>query len=82
MLNLRGVPTDPFQSRVGTYLDNLCGGVNYNTQILDTLYAHMNVVRPPTIPPQCPYIPTWEELWMPRGDGAGGSGMHGEENDD
>lgn len=76
-----GVLTDPFQIQVGTYLDNLHGGVNYNTQILDTIFTHMNVVRPPTIPPQCPYIPTWEELWIPGDDGAGGSGAQDEDDD-
>ena len=76
------MPTNPFQSRVGMYLDNLLGVFNYNTQFLNTLFAHMNAVRPPTIPPHCPYIPTWEELWMTRDDGAGGSGMHDEEDDD
>lgn len=69
-----GIPTDRFQSWVGTYLDNLCGGVTYNTQILKGIYSDMHVVRPPTVPPQFPYIPTWEELWMPRGDGARTSG--------
>lgn len=77
-----GVPTDLFQSKVGTYLDNLRGEVTYNTQILEAMFSHMNVVRPPTVPPQCPYIPTWEELWMPRGDGVRTSGENVDDDDD
>ena len=77
-----GVPTDPFQSWVGTYLDNLRGGVTYNTQLLEGLYSHMNVVRPPTVPPHCTYILTWEELWMSRGDGVGTGGENIDEEDD
>lgn len=32
------VPTDPFQSRDGTYFDNLCGGVNYHNQTIGVLF--------------------------------------------
>ena len=63
-----GVPTDLFQSRVGTYLDNLCGGINYHNQAIDVLFSHLKVERPPTMPPHYPYIPTWEELWSRQGD--------------
>ena len=77
-----GIPIDPFQSRVGSYLDNLRGGMTYNTQMIEAMFSHMNVVRPPTMQPQCPYIFTWEELWMPRGDGAGTSGVNEDDEDD
>ena len=76
-----GIPTDPFQSRVGLYLDNLCVGVNYNTQVLDALYTHMNMERTPTTPPHCPYIPTWKELWTRQGDGVGTSGAQRDDDD-
>ena len=46
-----GVPTDPFQSQVDSYLDNLRGGMTYTIKMLETMFYHMNVVRPPTMPP-------------------------------
>ena len=38
-----GMPTDPFQSRVDTYLDNLRERVNYHNQAIDVLFTHLNV---------------------------------------
>lgn len=56
------IPIDLLQSRVGTYFDNLCGGVNYHNQAIDVLFTQLNVGQPPTMTPHYPYIPTWEEL--------------------
>lgn len=49
-----GVPTNSFQSRVGTYLDNLRGSVNYHNQAMDVLFSHLHIERPPTMPPHYP----------------------------
>lgn len=76
-----GVPTNPFQSRVGTYLDNLRGGVNYHNQAIDVLFTHLNMERPPTMPPHYPFISTCEELSTRHGDGAGTSGVLDDKDD-
>lgn len=39
-----GMRTDPFQSRFGSYLDNLCGGMHHNTQMFEAMFSHMGVV--------------------------------------
>ena len=78
---VQGVPTDPFQSRVGTYLDNLRGHAIYHTQLTEGIYSHLGVTRPPSMPPQYPYFPTWEELWRPQDDGAGPSGAQDHDDD-
>ena len=79
--HVQGVPTDPFQSRVGTYLDNLRGHAIYHTQLTEGIYSHLGVTRPPFMPPQYPYFPTWEELWRPQNDGAGPSGAQDQDDD-
>ena len=77
-----GVSIKSFQSWVGTYLANLHGGVNYHNQAIDILFSHLNVERPPTMPPHYPYIPTWEELWSRQGDGIWLSGARNDGDDD
>ena len=78
---VQGVPTDSFQSWVGTYLDNLRGHGIYHTQFTEGIYSHLGVTRPPSMPPQYPYFPTWEELWRPQDDGAGPSGAQDQDDD-
>ena len=46
--HVQGVPTDPFKSRVGTYLDNLRGNAIYHTQLTEGIYSHLGVTQPPS----------------------------------
>ena len=77
-----GVPTDPFQSRVGYYLENIQGVVHYQNQAIDGIYLHFHIERQPSMPTRAPYIPTWEEIWTSHNFGAGLSGAIVDENDE
>ena len=75
------VPTESFQSRVGTYLDILHGGVNYHNKTTDVLFSQFHIERLPLVSPHYPYILTWEELWSQQGDGVGPSGTRDDGDD-
>lgn len=49
---------------------------------MDVIYSHLHMEHSPNMPPQLPYIPTWEELWAPKIFGAGTSGAHGDEDNE
>ena len=53
-----GVHTDPLQSRVGYYLDNIRGMIHYQNRAIDMIYTHFQIERKPDMPPHGPYIPT------------------------
>lgn len=39
------IPVEPFQSRVGMYVDNFCGVVNYIGSSMDLLFSHLKIKR-------------------------------------